>query len=324
MEKKYLARYPFLSEAKDFMKEKRMELNAYLREKGEKRVRGALIEGNVPKMPKSLPNPDAYLYEIASYAAARMILSSLKSRFLINRYAIAEAKRASSYLRSEEERVLERVADDLGIGFVKTERRQEVPVIDYVKYSPKDSAYRLVNRDLRKGLVKIKEAEKARLMEEAIKMRIQESLPINAKMPEEIIESAGRIRKELPKEEMSATEVKVEDFAPCISKMIEDLKMNVNLPHTARWSLAVYLVNAKMPVEKIIQLFRYAPDFNERTTRYQIEHVKRKGYSTPSCSSMDSYGLCVANCRCGSPIRYRSRETWRKQKEKEEKKKKGK
>ena len=82
--------------------------------------------------------------------------------------------------------------------------------------------------------------------------------------------------------------------------------MNVNVPHTGRVALAIYLVNAGAPTERIVDYFRHAPDFSEKTTCYQVEYVKNRKYRMPSCATMDSYGACVAECRCGNPLNFRA------------------
>ncbi|VVC71922.1 Uncharacterised protein [uncultured archaeon] len=64
-----------------------------------------------------------------------------------------------------------------------------------------------------------------------------------------------------------------------------------------------------MKEEGVAALFRTAPDFDERTTRYQVEYLAKKGYKVPSCSNAESYGVCVANCGTRSPLGYVKRRT---------------
>jgi len=99
------------------------------------------------------------------------------------------------------------------------------------------------------------------------------------------------------------------DLPPCIEKLIEDLQRGENLSHFARFALAAFLVNAGWDVGQIVDLFRNAPDFDEKVTRYQVEHIagKRGGgrrYTPPSCERMRQEGLCVANCGISNPIEW--------------------
>jgi DNA primase large subunit len=83
--------------------------------------------------------------------------------------------------------------------------------------------------------------------------------------------------------------------------------------HSARWSLAVFLIHAGVPFEKMMEIFASSSDYNERTTRYQLQYVKDKNYSMPSCNTMESNGIALAECPClsanadfrrGRPIDY--------------------
>jgi len=99
------------------------------------------------------------------------------------------------------------------------------------------------------------------------------------------------------------------NLPPCIEKLIQDLQHGENLPHFARFALAAFLVNAGWSVDQIVDLFRNAPDFDEKVTRYQVEHIagKRGGgrrYVPPACERMRQEGLCVANCGISNPIEW--------------------
>ena len=62
-----------------------------------------------------------------------------------------------------------------------------------------------------------------------------------------------------------------------------------------------------MDSEKILELFSNFPDFKEKISRYQIEHAKKQAYVSPACGTVRGYGLCVANCRIGNPLNWRSK-----------------
>jgi DNA primase large subunit len=59
--------------------------------------------------------------------------------------------------------------------------------------------------------------------------------------------------------------------------------------------------------DEIVGLFHSAPDFNERITRYQIEHLAgKKGggikYHVPSCEKLLNESLCFATEECNGII----------------------
>jgi DNA primase large subunit len=62
-----------------------------------------------------------------------------------------------------------------------------------------------------------------------------------------------------------------------------------------------------MSVEKITALYSNLPDFDERITTYQLEHIKKRSYTMPGCSTLLTYGLCCADCRIGSPLNWKGK-----------------
>jgi DNA primase large subunit len=103
-----------------------------------------------------------------------------------------------------------------------------------------------------------------------------------------------------------------EGTPPCMEAIINAIKSGVNVPHNARFAIVTYLLHRGWDVEQIVDLFRTLPDFNEKITRYQVQHIAgqvggRKRYAVPSCETMASWGLCPTNLGCGvkSPLRYR-------------------
>lgn len=85
-------------------------------------------------------------------------------------------------------------------------------------------------------------------------------------------------------------------FPPCISEYISQMRDGVNLPHMARFTMVSFLNKVGMSRDDIIALFKTAPDFNERMTTYQVDHVTGNisgtEYSPPKCSVLQSNHLC--------------------------------
>jgi|YelNatPaOPRAMG01_1025707.scaffolds.fasta_scaffold13340_7 DNA primase large subunit len=85
-------------------------------------------------------------------------------------------------------------------------------------------------------------------------------------------------------------------FPPCINEYISQMRDGVNLPHMARFTMVSFLNKIGMPRDDIISLFNTAPDFNERMTTYQVDHVTGNisgtEYSPPKCAVLQSNHLC--------------------------------
>jgi DNA primase large subunit len=242
--------------------------------------------------------------EIASFAAARMILGYLRNPFLTSRFAVNEAKTAHGWLDRNEKEV-EAVAQSFGISTMKEKERMRLRLPVYLRYSPRSVDYRITNRRLENGMVDITNHEKKRLVEEAIRKHV-ERIPL-VRDPPDVIKNAGeKLLETLPKQEARGigAVMKVEDHPPCIDKLLEGLRKHQNLNHQARYYLATYFMAIGMKDDAIMQAFSDAPDFKEKTTAYQVGQIRKKGYSVPSCATVMTYGLCCAVCRIGSPLNW--------------------
>ncbi len=120
--------------------------------------------------------------------------------------------------------------------------------------------------------------------------------------------SKHRMKKLLPR--------KIEDLAntdsvpPCIRNIIDTMIKSGDIDHYARLVLVWYLKWTGFTVDNVVDFYRrYAKDYNERITRYQVEYAfglkgSRKNYLMPSCRWMKEHGLCL---ECGwdrNPITY--------------------
>ena len=66
----------------------------------------------------------------------------------------------------------------------------------------------------------------------------------------------------------------VDDFSNSdIKHAIEILEKGENLPHSGRFMLATFLLSRNQSVQQIAPLFKNAPDYNERATLYQLNHL---------------------------------------------------
>ena len=69
-------------------------------------------------------------------------------------------------------------------------------------------------------------------------------------------------------------------------KIIADLANGVNVNHFGRLFLASISATLALPEESCIGFFRGAPDFNESTTTYQVNHVYNGAYTPASCGKL--------------------------------------
>jgi DNA primase large subunit len=300
------AKYPFTHEALAYVKEQGYSIGdivsrpAYgpVRARGKKRVLEALsVTGSNDDTPLQ---PEE---ELLSYPVARMLVSMMKDTYLLRRYAVWEAKRAYAFLASEDDDMLLAVGKDFNL-LARVEGHDFViHFTDYLRYAApmRDPVWKLISRNIVRGMVYIKKDEYARLVEEAVREKILSSVspvPVSLAGPlkpyaDEVLVELNRLKSKMNLN--VGGDVSREAFPPCMKYLLAELQKGVNLPHTARFALTSFLANIGHDKEKIMELYRMAPDFREDMTRYQVEHITGAGgteYTSPSCKTMMTYGNC--------------------------------
>jgi len=77
------------------------------------------------------------------------------------------------------------------------------------------------------------------------------------------------------------------EYPPCIEHAIKALNDGENLSHSGRFMLATFLLGRGQAVDDVAPLFKNAPDYNEKVTRYHLnqnsgETGSNTKYSCPS------------------------------------------
>ncbi len=333
MDDRDLALYPFISGASQYVGSLGFSLDRLItsraldlaRIRGKERVIQSL-SGGIEKPPLTGSEEGPVLTELLSYPFARILVSCVDDSFLTRRYSLAEAVAAYTLLKTRDVDFLSDLGNDFGVDAIPSDSHFDINFTDYIKLasSMKDLKWKLVNRKLDHGNVRIAKEEFARLLQEAIRERIQGSLPIE--VPEEICELCApyldEIREILDKRktEYGAGDfeaVESELFPPCIAHAIANTMAGVNLAHSMRFAMTSFLLTVGMTVDDIINMFNISPDFDAEKTRYQIEHISGSSgtnYKPPACATMKTYGNCYGEdelCkRVRHPLRYYSMKIW--------------
>jgi DNA primase large subunit len=179
---------------------------------------------------------------------------------------------------------------------------------DYLRNTThlREKKWKLVNRLLSKGNVYLTRNETARLLSEEVRRHVEKRLETKdkPKLPEGILEIAEKIKK-LSVEKIGEAEtvgfpktIEQTAFPPCIQALYQSFTSGRHLSHIGRFTLTSFLINIGMPPETVIDLFKSISDFNERMTRYQVEHIagdkgSRTRYIPPKCDTLKTHGVCV-------------------------------
>ncbi|MCW4020726.1 MAG: DNA primase large subunit PriL [Candidatus Bathyarchaeota archaeon] len=333
-----LAKYPFLQDAAEEVKKEDLDIGNLERDDYERILRRAVerIKGALESDQSVVEYREREdLIEIPSYPVAILLVAASGSDYVKRRYALKEAKRAYELLQKEN---TEKILEIAGVFDWKVRSPKEtisgrrfdfaLHFTDFLRNAKPFHAkeWKLVNKVVRNGKVYLRRREAARLLQEEIRRRIVERLSsdVRSMLPEGLLELVDRFKQEyagrIEKAQFPAfpRDVVNEAFPPCIALLYDAAKTGRHLSHLGRFTLTSFLVTIGMKTGDVVELFRTSSDFNERMTRYQVEHIagdrgSRTKYRPPTCDTLRTHGLCPGvgdSCKTvRHPLSYYGRKT---------------
>jgi DNA primase large subunit len=248
--------------------------------------------------------------EISSFAAALILVIATKNSWIKKRYALAVAKTAHLQMLKEEtsKEKIESITKDFDwdISEGKPYKDFRIGFSVYLRNAAHmhGSEWKLVNQIMDKGMVYLNKDKVVRLLQEEIKHRVEKRMDVSEikNLPPEITAIAEELMKlaqaimgqeieEMPKVVVQAA------FPPCINALYTDAAQAHHLSHIGRFTLTSFMVNIGMTPEGLNEMFKTFSDYNERLTRYQIEHIAgERGsgtkYTCPQCSVLQTHSVC--------------------------------
>ena len=323
-----IAKYPFLADAGQYLKVKGFTLEQFgsdpdlkqLVDKAFERIQVA-ADGKIYKsdLIGDQASKEAVLpREVFSFLLAIVLLKLCGMHTLIKRFSLAEARRAEKYLEkdlgnisdeSKKELAIKVIDDLFSVQVEKLDDYFVISVSDYLKHSINfhEREWKLINRHVENGQVFLTPHETVRLIRKELGTYINSKI-INAKTPTMIpgFESSVNKLVSLSKKFITFT-VTTGEYPPCIKHAIEELEKGENLPHSGRFMLGTFLLSKGQSVEQIAPLFKNAPDYNQRVTLYQLNHLAGTSgggtqYFCPSCEKLKTQDLCFAIPECDNII----------------------
>jgi len=317
-----LAKYPFLNEAGEYMRKSGFGWDELGRPDMKDMIDRAALRIEVGVAGDVYAGLDKYEVEILTFLISLILVKTIALEPVLKKYALAEARRAEKFLTEDLRKQSEplrrslftKIFEDLfalKIDLAENDRRLfKVKVTDYLARSSHfhEQEWKLINRLVSEGSVYLDADETVRLIRNELSVLIHEkvrtmSLPT---LPQVIKHRAEELRAKLaPRYEYRVQSVT--DLPPCIKHALDVMNKGENLPHSARLMLATYMLTMGKPVDEIVAMFQNAPDFNEKITRYQVEHLagikgSRTKYSVPSCEKLRNENLCFATQECAGII----------------------
>ena len=314
-----LAKYPFLEEAGTYVRESHFDLDDFNRseflhiiERASKRIEFALIQGKV------FMDLEKYDIELFTFLVSLIMMKYIYEDSAIKKFSLFEAIRVERFLISDllkekdlrkKNLLISRIFRELFQLDVDLDTKKnnlfKMNISNYLDRATQfnEIEWKLINRAVDNGYVYLDVDETVRLIRyEIYKLMYNKIKNMNiTKIPEQIRFHATLIKNKLiPAIKYTKNTT---DLPPCIKKALEFLNKSENLPHSARFMLATYMLSLGKSIDEVVSLFQNAPDFNEKITRYQVEHLAgKKGsqtkYSVPACSKLVNENLCYATIDC--------------------------
>jgi DNA primase large subunit len=317
-----IAKYPFLAEAGQYLKDKGFTLEQFasdpdlqvIVDKAYERIESAAADKTYyPELDD--PNEKDTVLPLNVFVLLK--LSGLNT--LINKFSLAEARRAEKFLqrdlvsnsdKTSEEFAIKIFRDIFSVTIKKTGDYFVIPIPDYLKHAVNfhEREWKLVNRHVEKGMVFLSPHESVRLIRWQLSGYIGSkikaaSIPSMSDGFEDKVKKLSNLAKKFV-----VTTIVSGAYPPCIEHAIEALNKGENLSHSGRFMLATFLLGRGQTIDEIAPLFKNAPDYNEKVTRYQIKQLSgetsgnKTKYACPSCEKIQSNNLCYITPDCDNII----------------------
>lgn len=315
-----LAKYPFLNEAAEYMSQTYFNLDdlnlpelGYIIERAANRIRSEIVHGKPDYV------LEKYEVEILTFLVGILIIKTINSDILTKKHCLCEALRVERFLVRDLKELGELSKKKLLIFKIFKELLKmdvtpslkyhlmfEVKVTDYLKRSHlfHEQDWKLINRLVHDGRVFLDPDETVRLIRaEVANLLLERIRQMNpSHIPDTIRQHAYALKSIIP-EAPRRLDYAPSSYPPCIRHALDHMAAGENLSHSARVMLATYMLAIGKSNEEIVSLFKNAPDYDERVSRYQVEHLagergSRVRYLVPSCAKLRNEGLCYATSQC--------------------------
>ncbi|UCH72398.1 MAG: DNA primase large subunit PriL [Thermoplasmatales archaeon] len=308
-----LAKYPFLNESKEYIKKNDISVEELLGDPLYERARIIGIERldnsfkNKDVGNRSLATETECIMELLSYPIARMLVVCIDDTYFKRRYALGEAVNVYKNLINESTNFLINISKELkfNVKYFEDTNKISIHFTDYLHSAPtRYKEWKMINREMKEGYIRISHKDLARLIQEALRTKINNELDdrkCNQAIYEAFSSDINRIKNAVTmhRKKVEATHVgklDVEKLPPCMKDILAAIQAGENVPHMGRFAVVAFLNSQKLSANDILKIFSSAPDYEEDRTRYQVEHITGSSSSTkykpPGCDKMRTYGIC--------------------------------
>lgn len=243
-----------------------------------------------------------------SLALSLWLLRAVNDNSLFSRFSIAARDIYQHMIESFNPDMVEDVSLSLGMRVERVEGKMfRIRALDFIHSNTHLSGtrYRLAFQDITEGWVYLEKSVLSKVLREHFVTRIKEFYEmIGSANAVEILGDFHDLVQYIGDQWTAIKGKRTTDlgrvdqslFPPCIKEYLVEVRDGVNLPHMARFTLVSFLHKIGMQNPEIMALFKTAPDFNQRITEYQVDHVTGQisgtEYSPPKCEVLRSNHVC--------------------------------
>ena len=327
---KDLAKYPFLKEAFSYVVKYDFKLEdldsrdyLHLIDKATEKIEQYLFSGRCEyQINYSKTHEIIVQEEVVIFLISLLLVKSISIQAVTKKFALLESMRFEKYLISDlntanrDDKTIKLILYKIFEDLFSTKIMLEVDIYNFYKIRITDyldhpiafqeKEWNLVNRTLHNGFVYLDGAEIVRLFRNELYLLIIDRIHKMSidRIPDTIMAISKSIKKRWEQMHPSNSVLVYNAVTPpCIQHIYDKISKGENLPHPARLLLGTFLIYSNKTLEEMLDLFKRLPDFDEKITRYQLEHLagkkgSSKRYYVPSCEKIKLENLCYETSIC--------------------------
>lgn len=327
---KDLAKYPFLKEAFSYIVKYDFKLEdldsrdyLHLIAKATEKIEQYLFFGRCEyQINYSKTHETIVQEEVIIFLISLLLIKSVSIQEVTKKFALLESMRFEKYLISDlntanqDDKTIKLILYKIFEDLFSTKIMLEVDIYNFYKIQITDyldhpitfqeKEWNLVNRTLHNGFVYLDGTEIVRLFRNELYLLIIDRIQKMSidRVPDTIMAISKSIKKRW---EQIHPPINIPVYnavtPPCIQHIYDQINKGENLPHPARLLLGTFLIYSNKTLEEMLDLFKRLPDFDEKITRYQLEHLagkkgSSKRYHVPSCEKIKLENLCYETRIC--------------------------
>ncbi|WP_434521181.1 DNA primase [Halorubrum sp. AS12] len=190
----------------------------------------------------------------------------------------------------------------VGSGAGRDPDRYRIDVGPYLRLTSPEwgDSWRLVNRALADGAVRVSRDELLAALEAAVEDRVADGLPFELAADEGIAEALESRVADLRRLLSERTYAEPPDvvapalFPPCMTNLIEKAERDAALSSAESFALMAFLVGIGMTPDEVVA-FCADTSLDAEGIRYQTEYLtdeRGTQYPPPTCETLANYGIC--------------------------------